>query len=221
MAHWPSDVAALTDALGLDRFIVAGHSSGGPYALACAALLPERVSACIVLGGVTDMGWPGAWDGYLETEAQIMRVSNERAATAWCVERYGRDGSGFVAASGIELPDPDVRLYQDPQAAPLLRSAGAEAFRQGVTGYAQDVFVQGRPWPFDPRTITAPVYVVHGEADTVLPLAHSRHTAEVVPGAVLRVLAGHGHLTVVNELPTMALALISEGRGRGEALAPA
>ena len=45
MADWPIDVAALADALHIDRFIVAGHSSGGPYAVACAALLPERVLA--------------------------------------------------------------------------------------------------------------------------------------------------------------------------------
>src|SRR5918999_5859302 len=66
MADWPSDVAALADALGLDRFVVAGHSSGGPYAVACAALLPERVLASIVLDGVTDMAWPGAWEGYID-----------------------------------------------------------------------------------------------------------------------------------------------------------
>lgn len=53
MADWPSDVAALADLLGIDRFVVAGHSSGGPYAVACAALLPERVLAGIVLAGVT------------------------------------------------------------------------------------------------------------------------------------------------------------------------
>ncbi len=96
LLDWPADVAALADALGLDRFVVAGHSSGGPYAVACAALLPARVAAGIVFGGVTDMGWPGAWDGYLESEAQLMRMPDEEAAIAWCVERFGADGSGFL-----------------------------------------------------------------------------------------------------------------------------
>jgi pimeloyl-ACP methyl ester carboxylesterase len=45
MADWPKDVAALADALGIDRFVVAGHSTGGPYAVACSALLPGRVLA--------------------------------------------------------------------------------------------------------------------------------------------------------------------------------
>jgi pimeloyl-ACP methyl ester carboxylesterase len=207
MADWPSDVAALADALMIDRFVVAGHSSGGPYAVACATLLPARVSASIILAGVTDMAWPGAWEGYPETERHLMRVPDEAAAIAWCVERFGADGSGFLAASDFVLPEPDTQLYADKAIAPFLASARAEAFRQGVAGYAQDIVLQGRPWPFDPRAIATPVHVVHGEVDTLLPMTHSRHTAELIPGSSLRVLPGHGHFTILGELPTMAAAL--------------
>lgn len=208
MVDWPTDVSALADALGLDRFIVAGHSSGGPYALACAALLPERVSAAIVLGGVTDMGWSGAWEGYPDSEAWLMRMPDEEAAIARARERFRADGSRFLAASGFKLSEPDEQLYADEKTAHLLATARAEAFRQGVAGYAQDVFVQGRPWPFDPGVIAAPVRVFHGEADTVLPEAHSRHTAELIPGSALRILTGHGHFTILGELPAMASALM-------------
>jgi pimeloyl-ACP methyl ester carboxylesterase len=207
MAGWPSDVAALADALGIDRFVVAGHSSGGPYAVACAALLPERVLAGIVLDGVTDMGWPGAWEGYVESERQLMRLPDEEAAIAWCVERFGADGSGFLTASDFEFAEPDNALFADEQAGPALMSAIAEAFRQGVAGYAQDIVIQGRPWPFDPDGIAVPVHIVHGELDALLPLAHSRHTSELIPGSTLRVLPGHGHVTTVSELPTVASAL--------------
>jgi pimeloyl-ACP methyl ester carboxylesterase len=83
----------------------------------------------------------------------------------------------------------------------------AEALRQGVAGYARDVYVQGRPWPFDPSRIAVPVEVAHGELDTLLPLAHSRHTAELIPGASLHTYPGHGHLTILAELPRIASAL--------------
>ena len=208
MADWPSDVAALADALGIDRFVVAGHSSGGPYAVACAALLPERVSAGIVLGGVTDMGWPGAWDGYVESERDLMRLPDEAAVIGSCERRYGRDGSGFADASDFEFAEPDNALFADERAGPALASAVAEAFRQGVAGYAQDVFVQGRPWPFDAASVAVPFEVVHGELDLLMPLAHSRHTSELMRDAVLRVLPGHGHMTTVSELPAIASALV-------------
>jgi pimeloyl-ACP methyl ester carboxylesterase len=43
-----TDVAALADAQGWDRFAVTGGSGGGPHALACAALLGDRVTRCAV-----------------------------------------------------------------------------------------------------------------------------------------------------------------------------
>src|SRR3954462_7076760 len=42
-AGWAQDIASLADALGIERFSVVGYSCGGPYALAVAAELPERV----------------------------------------------------------------------------------------------------------------------------------------------------------------------------------
>jgi pimeloyl-ACP methyl ester carboxylesterase len=207
MADWPHDIAALADALGIGRFVVAGHSSGGPYAAACAALLPERVLAGIVLDGVTDMGWPGAWEGYIDSESQLMRLSDEDAAIAWCVERYGADGHGFLTASDFEFAKPDNALFEDEDAGPVLMSAITEALRQGVAGYAQDIVIQGRPWPFDPAGIVVPVHVVHGELDALVPFSHSVHTAELIPGSPLRVLPGHGHITTVSELPTLVSAV--------------
>ncbi|MFZ7128608.1 MAG: alpha/beta fold hydrolase [Desulfobacterales bacterium] len=207
MADWPPDVAALADALGIARFGVAGHSSGGPYAVACAALLPERVSAGIVLGGVTDMGWPGAWEGYVDSECELMRMPDEAAAVAWCVERYGEDGKGLFSASDFEWAEPDKAIFADGRIGPALKLAMTEALQRGVTGYAQDIFVQGRPWPFDPKAIAVPVHVLHGELDALVPLAHSCHTSEVIPGSTMRVLPGHGHVTTLAEIPSLASAL--------------
>jgi len=136
-----------------------------------------------------------------------MRLPDEEAGIAWCVERFGADGSRFLTASDFEFPEPDIALYADEGIAPFLTAARAEAFRQGVAGYAQDIVIQGRPWPFDPTAIAASVHVVHGELDTLLPLAHSRHTSELIPGSTLRVLPGHGHFTILGELPTMVSAL--------------
>ncbi len=216
MADWPSDVEAFADALGIDRFIVAGHSSGGPYAVACASLLSKRVLAGIVLGGVTDMGWPGAWEGYIATECEIMRLPDEAAGVAWCVERYGEDGKGFFTASDLEWTAPDNALFADEQIGPVLMSAMTEAFRQGVTGYAQDIIVQGRPWPFDPQAIGAPVHVLHGALDALVPLAHSRHTSALIRGSSLRVLTGHGHMSMLSELPALASALARSSAGKNK-----
>lgn len=206
MADWPSDVAALADALGIERFLVAGHSSGGPYAVVCGCSLPERVIGGVVLGGVTDMAWPAAWSGYLEDEIRLMRAPDERTTIARCVEQIGPDGRGFLE-SPFALPEPDLAFFGDETRQRALMATAEEAFRQGVSGYAQDVHVQGRPWPFDPSRISAPFEIVHGELDDLVPVAHSRHTAELIPTATFRLLPGHGHFTTLPELPDLASAL--------------
>jgi pimeloyl-ACP methyl ester carboxylesterase len=211
LLDWPSDVDALADRLGLDRFMVAGHSSGGPYAIVCAASLPHRVSGCITLGGVTDFAWAGAWKDYPEAEAEVMRAPDEATAVAISEERFGADGSRFMFAFKLELTGPDLELYRDPRHTKHFRAARSEGFRQGVLGYAQDAFIQGRAWAFDPRAIAAPVVIAHADPDTVVPTLHARHLVQLIPGATLRILPEHGHFSILAELPGIAAELSSAG----------
>jgi hypothetical protein len=95
-----------------------------------------------------------------------MRMTDEAAAIAWRTEKFGADGSGFHAASDFEFAEPDNALSADERAGPAVASAVTEAFRQGVVGYAQDAFVQGRPWTFDVDAIAVPAYIIHGDLDT-------------------------------------------------------
>ena len=203
---WPRDVAALADHLGVERFAVMGASSGGPYVVACAALLPDRIAGAGVVAGVTDMGWPGAWEGYEIREATLMRLGDEAAAVRWCEEQYGSDGSRFLE-TGSEMAPADMAFLGDQAIAAGFITSIGEAFHQGVGGFAQDITVQGRPWPFDPSAITAPVRVLHGQADTLVPIAHGRHTADVIPGASLEAFPDHGHLSIFAEIPQLSADL--------------
>ena len=208
LEDWPDDVAALADALGIDRFLVAGHSSGGAYALVCAALLPDRVRGTIVAAGVTNMLWPEAWNGYLDgrVEREIMRASSEAQAIARATEAFGSDGTGFLTQR-FDLPEPDVALLTEPGAEEALGAALIEAFRQGIAAYAQDAYLEGLGWRFNTNRISTPSVVIHGDMDNLVPLAHSRHTAGLIPGSTLHLLPRHGHLTILSEVPAIAAAL--------------
>jgi pimeloyl-ACP methyl ester carboxylesterase len=205
---WPTDVAALADHLGVQRFAVLGLSSGGPYAVTCAVQLPDRVTAAAIVEGETDFGWSGAWDGYAEYEATLMRIGDEERATAWCEARYGSDGAGFFEIMQDIAPADHVAFGDEAFTAALTTSI-REAFRQGVGAYAQDVVIQGRPWAFDPRGIVAPVLVHHGEADTMTPVAHSRHTADLIPGARLTIWPDEGHISLITKIPSIATELVA------------
>ena len=205
-ATWADDVAALADQLGVERFAVMGLSSGGPYTVACASLLGERVTGSIVAAGNTDMSWPEASDGYLQSELDIMAMDDEDAAVAWCIERYGADGSGFFGGD-MDLGDVDNAWLADEANLTSLIVTMSEAFRQGVVGYAHDITVQGRAWTFDPGTITTTTIVVHGTEDRLVPVEHSRRTASLIPGSERRELAGVGHLSLGEHLPELVAEL--------------
>ena len=205
-ADWAGDVTALADHLGVERFAVLGLSSGGPYTVACASLLGDRITAAIIAAGNTDMSWPGAADGYLQSELDIMAMDDEDAAVAWCIEHYGADGSGFFGGDMDLGPVDNAWLAEEANLASLMTAMG-EAFGHGVVGYAHDITVQGRAWTFDPGTITATTIVVHGADDRLVPIAHSEHTASLIPGAELRVLPGVGHLSLTDHLPGLVAEL--------------
>jgi pimeloyl-ACP methyl ester carboxylesterase len=72
--------------------------------------------------------------------------------------------------------------------------------------------VQGRPWDFDPASITGTVIVVHGGLDRLVPVAHSRHTAELIPESEFRIVADRGHLSLTEMLPDLAAELVTSAR---------
>jgi pimeloyl-ACP methyl ester carboxylesterase len=207
-ADWADDVAALADHLGVERFTVMGLSSGGPYTVACAALLGDRVTGAIVAAGNTDMSWPEAGDGYLQSELDIMAMDDEDAAVEWCTGHHGADGSGFFGGEGdLDLGEVDSVWLADETNLSSLTATMGEAFQQGVVGYAHDITVQGRAWTFDPAAITARTIVVHGAEDRLVPIEHSRHTASLIPGAERRELPGVGHLSLGPHLPELVAEL--------------
>lgn len=207
MSDWPRDIAVLADHLDIDRFAVMGLSSGGPYVAACAALLGDRVVAAASVAGVTDMGWSAAYNDFPDdAEKTIMQIGDEDKALAWCEDRYGTDGARFFDAP-LDLSPPDTALFTDEAFMTAIMPTFAEAFRQGVGGFAQDITVQGRAWPFDVASITCEMRVYHGEQDTLVPVSHGRHTAEMIEGSTLVVSPEHGHISMITEIPHISTDL--------------
>ena len=88
----------------------------------------------------------------------------------------------------------------------------AAALAQGVVGYAEDIAAEAHRWTFDPGGITAPTVVYHGVEDTVVPIAHGRHTAELIPGARLTTWPADGHLSLLGHVSTVIADLTADDR---------
>lgn len=191
VASAAADVARVADHLGLERFAVIGHSGGGPHALACAALLPDRVVAAVSVSGLAPYGVAGLdwFDGmHPAGQASLQAALGGRALKA-AVEAAPPpfDESMFTSADWDALAGPWA--WFDTVVGPA--QAG------GVDGLVDDDIAYVTPWGFDCADISRPLLLVHGEQDRVVPIAHSAWLAANCPNATLWRQPGNGHISVL------------------------
>jgi pimeloyl-ACP methyl ester carboxylesterase len=163
---WPTDVCALADHLGVDRFGVVGFSGGGPHALACAHAVPERVGGVSLVSTVTPPETRGHADPLNESVLQATKVvpgfsEAAFASSAWLAEHAAPWFEASVV--GTSAP-PDRELFDGPAGETLLAD-GAEGFRNGSRGPAHDLPLVGSDWGFDTRDLSHHVDMYHGRAD--------------------------------------------------------
>ncbi len=203
IADGAEDVRAIIDALGAERVFVVGASGGGPHALACAALLGERVVATATFGGVAPWGAEG-----LDWLAGMGAENQEEFAAALAGEAelrayLEREGPQLAGASGPELYAALGDLVSEPDRAALTGDYAAyladcvkAALEPGVWGWFDDDLAFLRSWGFDLHAIATPVTIWQGEQDRFVPSAHGEWLGQHVGSARLELRPEHGHLSL-------------------------
>lgn len=203
VADVAGDVAAVLDAMGAGRFVTIGTSGGGPHALACAALLPDRCAAAACVAGVAPypaegLDWLAGmgkenveeFQAAMAGDEPLRRYLQEQAQVLATV-----DATQVVAAFGDLVSEVDQRSltgeFAENTAASLRRSVST-----GIAGWRDDDLAFARPWGFMLETISVPVSVWQGDQDRMVPLAHGAWLAAHIPGAEPHLIKGEGHLSL-------------------------
>ena len=202
IVDWPGDIIRLVDDLEIQRFAVVGWSGGAPYALACGALVPDRVRAVAVVSGIGPIDRDGALGGMGRTERSALRLTHR---APWLAAPLYRSLAALVrfqpglARRIIErsLPPMDRAEFEARGAPEDALAYLSEALRQGPRGVVQDYRLLTYPWGFALRDITSPVHVFHGDDDRSLPLHHAHDLVRRIPGATTHIWPDGGHLAVV------------------------
>ncbi len=208
VADAAADVLAIADAYELEKFAVVGRSGGGPHALACAALLPERTTKTAVLVGLAPHGADGLdwFDGMSESNVvEFTAAANGyegiAAHTRATADAIRANPASLIATLQAELPDPDRRVVADRGIRSKLIESYAEAMRTSDFGWIDDVLAFCSPWGFEPAAVSIPVLLWHGARDVFSPASHAIWLADKIPGAAVVVQAGAAHFGALDVLP--------------------
>ena len=198
--------AALADRLGFERFFTAGWSGGGPVALACAALLPNRIKACMALASPAPRHEAGDdWDVWIPADERRewdILASNDQSALLGEFEEQVGIFSRITPARllrGGGPPDPRAIAHRHrEEIAPALTRSMRRAVAQGYVGYLDDNIAQAHGWGFRVADIQVPVVIRHGVLDRLVDVGHGRWLAAAIPGArgVFLPDAGHGSIAL-------------------------
>ncbi|HEU4362969.1 MAG TPA: alpha/beta hydrolase [Mycobacterium sp.] len=194
------DLRTIADTLGIDRMAVIGLSGGGPYSLACAAGMPDRVVAVGVLGGVAPASGPDAIGGGLVSvgvrvapllEAAGAQISGLATALIWLARPVASTGLNLYAAMS---PEADRHLLLRPEFKAMFLDDLLNGSRKQLAAPFSDVVLFARDWGFRLADVRVPVRWWHGDHDHIIPFRHGEHVVSELPNAKLYHLPGESHL---------------------------
>jgi pimeloyl-ACP methyl ester carboxylesterase len=198
MADCAADARVICEALGIDRLAMWGLSGGGPHLLACAALLPDLVTAAASLCSpapydAEGLDWMAGFSQDAVDEVQLM-FADETAARA--LFEKGRED--MLAASPAELAQ-EMKAHA-PHADLAFLTDEAITMQQacvpGIEGSWDDCWAQLTPWGFELAQISVPVLLLHGGQDRAVPFSHGQWLAAHIPGVEAWLFDHEGHGTL-------------------------
>ncbi|HUB03720.1 MAG TPA: alpha/beta hydrolase [Solirubrobacteraceae bacterium] len=203
VADCAADTAAVADWLEVERFYTAGRSGGGPHALACAALLPDRVIAAATIAGVAPADADGLdWLAGMGQE-NIDEFAAMRAGEAELLAFIEPFREKLISADPEEMHHEfgDLlsgvdRSVMTGQFAEYEAESTRIGMKHGVWGWFDDDLELLHDWGFELSDISRPVTIWQGAQDRMVPIAHGEWLAAHVPGARARLLPDHGHLSL-------------------------
>ena len=195
LLDWGRDVAVVADRLGLRRFHVVGLSGGGPYAVAAAHAMPDRVRSMALVSPVPPADHvphrtPGI--GHLFRLGRHPRLAHRLFAVARPLLRQRIITPRTVV--GRNLPAAD-RVVMTRTLMAGLGAVWREGFRRGIHGALSDAQVYARPWGIDLARIAVPTSLWSGTADSLVP-EPALEPYRAIPGIRWHMLPDEGHYSL-------------------------
>jgi pimeloyl-ACP methyl ester carboxylesterase len=200
---WPDDISEFLEATGRgdEQFGIIGYSGGASYALACARVMPHRITRVAIVSGHTPLGTPGVLPG---EEDHIIRLFLRRPGLAKIAvkmtrRRLQRKPDKMVARITRRWDPNDRKLVTCDS---LIRQLLVESLRQSVLcggeGVVTDVQLLGGCWGFKVADVHGPqISIWHGQCDRIAPISMGRYFHSRLAGSTFHIDPTAGHVTML------------------------
>lgn len=221
---WSRDVVDFADLAGLSTFAIAGWSGGGPYVLACAMAIPERLTGAAVLSGCGPFDTPTERRSVSNLDRAMLVMSSRAPLAARLIFKPVVGWTRHAPKLAVKSFEQDFsprdletfrRLNPDPRPAVEFF---LEAFRSGTAGVVDDYRVLASPWGFAPEQIEIPVHFWHGDDDRMASLSEARAVADRMTNAHFHLVPGAGHLLPMEHMGDVFATLTPRRSGSGLSL---
>lgn len=201
LLDWPGDVEQLANYLKIKKFSVVGSSGGGPYVLACAYKIPERLINIAVVAGLGPVNKIKEMKEinkllslYIQFGAKfIILMKPYVSLNRFLMFHYAR--VQLWLTKNYYSPS-DQGFWRDPHAIETFRDSMEESLRPGAKGPAWEWVIYTRPWDFDLKDIKRKIFLWHGDKDRNVPLPMAKYVAKNLPNVSAKFLPGAGHALI-------------------------
>lgn len=200
--NWPKDISEFLEAIGRgdEQVGIIGYSGGAPYALACARVMPHRITRMAIVSGHTPLGTPGVVPGEEDRIIGLFlrRPGLARIAVEMTRRRLQRKPDKVVARVTKRWDPNDRKLVKCDS---LIRELLVESLRQttlcGGRGVVADVQLLGSCWDFEVADVYGPrISVWHGQCDRIAPVSMGRYFHSRLVGSTFHIDPTAGHVTM-------------------------
>ena len=192
------DIAQLADALGFQRFGLAGISAGGPYACACFYAMPERVQGAGMIVASAPLDCPGLeYTPFMRQARFAVRRSPDRLLRFVLWVQTALENRNIKRAFDRDVasrPPADQAILSDP----AIRAHRIRYWREATRGGMRGVVEEGRvifnsQAGFKLEAIRVPVHLWYWEDDSRIPISAAHYLDEHIPHTIPHFFLAGGH----------------------------
>lgn len=199
----PNDVLELINHLEIKRFVGLGYSGGGPFALACAAMIPERISTLGIVSGVgpAEIGSAGMHEknkkkfNLARTFPFIARLMLTLGFSN--LQRHPENLERQMSAIWKQMPEVDRVILEDKIYVNGILEITKDAISQSVAGWVNEEILMTLPWQISLENIKhKSIFLWHGGLDKNVPLSMGKAVAQLLPECQSTFCNDEGHLSL-------------------------